>query len=139
MARTVQQSIVTRTSIIGGSVGGLVHAGVAVVLWNRWFDNLWDLLMAKPLNGAYIVLGMFLLGFVPVLFYLGEKVVSPALIVTVFLLLSVVGSWLAGPVRAPSAVPTPFGLYILFWAGVVVLASITGSLEYRRKQRSTSA
>ena len=139
MARTVQQSIVTRTSIIGGSVGGLVHAVVAVVLWNRWFDNLWDLLVAKPLHGAYIVLGMFLLGFVPVLFYLGEKVVSPALIVAVFLFLSGVGSWLAGPVRAPSAVPTPFGLYILFWAGVVVLASVTGGLEYRRKQRSTSA
>jgi hypothetical protein len=95
--------------------------------------------MTKPLNGAYIVLGMFLLGFVPVLFYVGEKVISSALIVAVFLPLSGVGSWLAGPVRAPSAVPTPFGLYILFWAGIVVLVSVTGGLEYRRKQQSTSA
>ena len=137
MARTVQQSIVTRTSIIGGSVGGLVHAGVAVVLWNRWFDDLWDLLTTKPLNGAYIVLGMFLLGFVPVLFYVGEKIISPAIIIAVFLLFSTLGSWLVGPVRPPSAVPTLFGLYILFWVGVVALAGVIGGFEYRRKQRAT--
>jgi len=134
MARTSQQSIVTRTAIVGGMVGGVVHAGVAVVLWNRWFDNLWELLLTKPLNGAYIVLGMFLLGFVPVLFYVGEKVISPAIIVAVFLLLSGLGSWLAGPVPAPSAVPTPFSLYILFWVGVVALAGVTGGLEYRRRE-----
>ena len=139
MARTVQQSIVTRTSIIGGSVGGLVHAGVAVVLWNRWFDNLWELLLTKPLNGAYIILGMFLLGFVPVLFYVGEKLIAPGIVVGVFLLLSGVGSWLMGPVRAPSAVPTPFALYILFWVGVVALASLTGGLEYRRKRQTRAA
>jgi predicted membrane-bound spermidine synthase len=110
---------------------------LAVFLWNNWFDNLWEMLMTKPLNGAYIVLGMFLLGFVPVLFYVGETVVSPAIIVAVFLLLSGLGSWLAGPVRAPSAVPTPFALYILLWVGVVALASLLGGLEYRRKQRVT--
>lgn len=139
MARTSKRSLVTRTSIIGGLIGGLVHAGVAVLLWNNWFDNLWEMLMIKPLNGAYIVLGMFLLGFVPVLFYVGEKVISPAIIVAVFLLLSGLCSWLAGPVRSPSAVPTPFGLYILFWVGVVALASLTGRLEYHRKQRAASA
>jgi len=137
MVRTSKQSVVTRTSIIGGLVGGLVHAGLAVFLWNNWFDNLWEMLMTKPLNGAYIVLGMFLLGFVPVLFYVGETVVSPAIIVAVFLLLSGLGSWLAGPVRAPSAVPAPFALYILLWVGVVALASLLGGLEYRRKQRVT--
>ena len=139
MSRTSTQSIVTRTSIIGGLVGGLVHAGVAVLLWNRWFDNLWELLMTKPLNGVYILLGMFLLGFVPVLFYVGEKVRSPAITVAVFLLLSGLGSWLAGPVRPPSAVPTPFALYILLWVGVVALSGFTGRLEHRRKQRAASA
>lgn len=137
MARTSTQSIVTRTSIIGGLVGGLVHASLAVFLWNRWFDNLWEMLMTKPLNGAYIVFGMFLLGFVPVLFYVGEKVISPAIIVAVFLLFSGLGSWLAGAVRAPSAVPTPFALYILFWVGIVALAGVIGGFEYRRKQRTT--
>lgn len=137
MAHTPKQSIVTRTSIISGSVGGLVHAGLAVFLWNNWFDNLWEMLITKPINGAYIVLGMFLLGFVPVLFYASEKVISPAIIVTVTLLLSGFASWLAGPAGAPSAVPTPFALYILLWVGVVALASISGGLEYRRKQRVT--
>jgi hypothetical protein len=131
------QSIVTRTSIIGGSVGGLAHTALAVLLWNSWFDDLWSMIVAKPLNGAYILLGMFLLGFVPALFYVGEKVISPAIIVTVFLLFSGLGSWLAGQVRPPSAVPTPFGLYILFWVGVVALAGVIGGFEYRRKQRAT--
>ena len=139
MARTSKQSIVTSTSIIGGLIGGLVHAGLAIFLWNNWFDNLWEMLMTKPLNGAYIVLGMFLLGFVPVLFYVGEKVISPAIIVAVCLLLSGFGSWLAGPVRSPSAVPTLFGLYILFWVGVVALASLIGGLESHRKHRTASA
>ena len=139
MVRPSKQSIITRTSIIGGLVGGLVHAGLAVFLWNSWFDNLLEMIMIKPFNGAYIVLGMFLLGFIPVLFYVGEKVISPAIIVAVFLLLSGLGSWLAGPVRSPSAVSTPFGLYILLWVGVVALVSFTGKLEYRRKHQAASA
>lgn len=117
--------------------GGLAHTALAVLLWNTWFDNLWGLFTTKPLNGAYILLGMFLLGFIPVLFYVGEKVISPAIIVAVFLLLSALGSWLAGPVRPPTAVPTLFGLYILFWVGVAALAGVIGGFEYRRKQRTT--
>ena len=137
MARTSEQSIITRVSIIGGLIGGLAHTALAVLLWNNWFDNLWGMLMTKPLNGAYIILGMFLLGFIPVLLYVGEKVISPAIIIAVFLLLSTLGSWLAGSVRPPSAVPTLFGLYILFWVGVVALAGVIGGFEYRRKHRTT--
>ncbi|MEF8977731.1 MAG: hypothetical protein V5A39_02510 [Haloarculaceae archaeon] len=132
------QSLVTRTSIVGGLVGGLVHASIAVVLWNYWFDSIWAMLTTKPLNGVYLLLGMFLLGFVPVVFYVSEKVVSPVIVVVGFLLLSGVGSWLATPVRAPSAAPTPFALYILLWAGIVALAGLTGGFEYRRKHRATN-
>ena len=110
---------------------------LAVLLWNNWFDDLWGMLVTKPLNGAYILLGMFLLGFIPVLFYVGEEIVSPAIIITAFLLVSTLGSWLMGPVRPPSAVPTLFGLYILFWVGVVALVGVVGGFEYRRKQRTT--
>ena len=131
------QSVVTRTSVIGGLVGGLIHMVLAVLLWNNWFDDLWGMLMTKPLNGAYLVLGMFLLGFVPVLFYIGEKIISPGIIIAVFLLVSTLGSWLMGPVRPPSAVPTLFGLYILFWVGVVALVGVIGGFECRRKQRTT--
>lgn len=137
MARPSEQSIVTWNSIIGGMVSGLVHAVVAVFLWNNWLDNLWEMLVTKPLNGAYIILGMFLLGFVPAMFYLGEKVISPAIIVAVSLLISGFSSWLAGPVRAPSAVPIPFALYILLWVGVVAIAGVSGGLEHRRKQGVT--
>lgn len=137
MDENSERSLVTRTSIIGGSVGGLVHAGVAGFLWNHWFDDLWQMLTIKPLNGTYIILGMFLLGFLPVMFYVGEKVISPAIVVAVFLILSGFGSWLTAPVRAPSAVPTPFALYILFWVGIVALAGLIGGFEYRRKRRAT--
>lgn len=138
MAGDAELSLVSRTSIVGGVVGGLVHAGVAVFLWSYFgFDSLWDMLLIKPLNGGYIVLGMFLLGFVPVLFYLGAQVKSPAIIVAGFLLLSGIGSLLAGPVGAPSAVPTPFALYILFWIVVVALAGVTGRVESSRNQPST--
>ena len=137
VSNDLTQSLVTRTSVLGGLVGGVVHAGVAVFLWNHWFDNLWGMLMTKPLNGSYILLGMFLVGFVPALFYVGETVVSPALVVVVSLLLSGVASWLTGPVSAPSAAPTPFALYVLFWVAVVALAGLTGGFEYRRQRRPT--
>lgn len=131
-----KRSLVTRTSIIAAVAGGLVHAGIAGFLWNSRFDSLWEMLAIKPLNGVYVVLGMFLLGFVPVLCYVGEKILSPAIVVAVSVVLAGSGSWLTGPVRAPSAVPTPFALYILFWVVVVALAGLVGGLEYRRKRRA---
>lgn len=138
MSEHSKWSLVSTTSIFSGVVVGLVHAGIAVFLWNYWFDNLGEMLAIKPLNGLYIGFGMFFLGFVPAMFYAGQKVVSPAIIVAVLLILSGFGSWLVDSVRAPSSAPTPFGLYILFWVGIVVLVGITGRLELRRKQRATS-
>lgn len=131
-------SLVSPTSLIGGAVVGLLHAGVAVFLWDYFgFDNLRELLLIKPLLGTYVLLGMFVLGFVPALFYIGQRFVLPALVVGGVLLLSVSGSWLAGPVRAPASAPTPFGLYILFWVGIVVLAGLMGGFEYRWKHPAT--
>lgn len=137
MAENSGQPLVTRTSIIGGVIGGLVHAAVAVFLWNHWFDDLWEMLGTKPLDGTYILLGMFLLGFVPVVFYLGENVVSPAIVVAVSLILAGFGSWLASPVRAPATVVTPFALYILLWVAVVALAGVAGRAESRRRRQAT--
>jgi len=137
MDRRSKQSIVTRTSLIGGVVGGLIHGGVAVVLWNAWFENLSEMYMLKPQNAVYYLFGMFLLGFVPVVFLVGQKVRSPAIVVGALLLLSGLASWLAGPVTAPSANPTAFGLYVLLWPGIVALASLTGVWEYRRSHRAS--
>lgn len=136
MSERSAQPLISTTTILSGVVVGLVHAGIAAILWNQWFDNLGELLAIKPLEGLYVGLGMFLLGFVPAVFYAGRKILSPAIIVAVLLVLSVVGSWVAGPVRAPSVSPAPFGLYILFWVGIVVLVGLSGRLELRRKQRA---
>lgn len=131
-------SLVSSRSLFGGLVVGLIHAGVAVLLWDYFgFDNLWELLVIKPLIGMYILLGMFVLGFVPALFYVGQRFISPAFVVGGLLLLSVSGSWLAGTVRAPAGTPTPFGFYILFWIGVVALAGLMGGFEHTWKQPAT--
>lgn len=95
------------------------------------------MLLIKPLNGIYILLGMFVLGFVPAMFYVGQKYISPAVVVAVLLLLSGFGSWQAGPVRAPVGGPTPFGLYILLWVGIVALAGLTGGFERKRRKRDS--
>lgn len=138
MSQDATESLVTRDSILAGLFGGLLHCVLAVFLWNYWFDSLMEILVVKPFNGLYLVLGMFLLGFVPVVFYVGRKTVSPALVVAVFLLLAGIGSLLSGPVGAPSAVPTPFALYVLSWVGIVALAGLSGRFEYRRKQRAAT-
>jgi hypothetical protein len=131
-------SLISRTSIIVGLVIGLLHAGVAVLLWDYFgFDNLRELVVIKPLIGGYLLLGMFVLGFVPALFYIGRKFISPAAVVGGLLLLSVLWSFLSGPVRAPAGTPAPFGFYILFWVGVVVLAGLVGGFEHKWKQPAT--
>jgi len=137
MDNSSKQSIITRTSIIGGVVGGLVHVSVAIFLWNSWFENLSEMYLVKPQNAVYYLLGMFLLGLVPIMFYVETKIRLPAILVGAFLLVSGFASWLADPVTAPSANPTAFGLYILLWPGIVALASLTGVWEYRRSQRPT--
>lgn len=126
------QSVVSRTSMISGVAVGLFHAAVAGLLWNQWLDDLGAMLAIKPLNVLYIDFGMFLLGFVPAMFYTERKVVPPAIIVGVLLVLSVLGSAMWGPVQAPRAGLTPFGLYILLWVGVIVLVEVTGTLEAQR-------
>ena len=129
-------SLVSPPSVIGGVVAGLVHAGIAVALWNYWFDDLAAMLAAKPGNAVYLLVGAFLLGFVPALFYAGRRVATPALVVGGLLVVAVGWSWLAGTVRAPSGAPTPFALYLLGWVVIVAVAGIAGSLELRRRAES---
>lgn len=135
MADDSAQPSVSRTALLAGSVGGLLHAAVAALLWTHFgFDDLLELLTIKPLLGTYVLLGMFLLGFVPVRFYVDQRVVSAGFVVGGLLILSALGSWLGGPVEAPSATPSPFGFYVLGWVGVVALAWLTARVERRRRR-----
>ena len=129
-------SWLSRSSIRLGVAGGLLHGAIAVVLWNHWFDDLGAMVAVKPLVATYLVIGSFVLGVVPVAAFVGRRVVSPAVIVAVLLGLAVIGSWLTGPVGAPSATPTPFALYLLSWVGIVVLVGLTGRWEARRGHRA---
>lgn len=138
MAENPATSLISWSSLFQGSMGGMLHAGVAVVLWDYFgFDNLGELLLAKPLTGLYILVGMFVLGFVPALCYAGRRFIAPAVVVGGLLLLSTAASWVSGTVRAPAGTPTPFGFYILLWIGVVALAGVLGGIEYTWKRPDT--
>lgn len=137
MSDASAQSLRSRRSVFGGAVGGLVHAGVAVVLWDYFgLDSLWELFRLKPLYGLYILLGMVALGAVPALFYVGRRAVSPAVVVALCLVVAGVGSWQTGPARAPVGGPTPFGIYVLGWVGVVGLAALLGTVERSWRRRA---
>ena len=124
---------------IYGLVAGLLHAGVAVFLWDFFlYDDLWELLLVKPPSGAYILIGMFVLGFVPVLSSIRQKSISPVLLVSVLLIVSVYSEW-QGHFTSPFGGPGPFGVYILSWVGVVLLADLAGNVERKLKQRETAA
>lgn len=122
MSSESKPSLITRRSIAAGLIAGLVHAGLAVILWNYFFVHLMEIYAYKPLQVVYMVLGMFVLGFVPSMLYVGGGLVTPAKVVGVFLLLSAIGSWLMHPIRAPFGGPTPFALYVWLWIGVIALA-----------------
>lgn len=139
MAAEASRPLLSTKSVIGGSVVGLVHAGVAVFLWHHFgFDNLRELLAIKPLIGLYLLSGMFLLGFVPAACYVGKRLVAPTVVIAGLLTLTVAGSWLVGPVRAPTGAPTPFGLYVLTWVAILALAGLAGVIELKRTRRTSS-
>lgn len=137
MAAFLNTESVPSTAIVGGLLGGLVHAGLAVTLWTVFgLDDLVELLAVKPFYGLYLFSGMFALGFVPTVFYLARERVLPALVVASFLLLSSVASWRAGPPEAPRGGPTPFAFYILLWLVIIGLAVLVARFEGYRGQSS---
>jgi len=138
MSKLLTRSLVSKTSIVGGLIGGLVHAGLSIFLWNYLYESVWEILRVDPFQGVYTILGMFLLGFVPVVIYIDKKVISPAIIIGGLLTFSGISSWLIGPPRAPFGGPTPFGVYILLWVGIIVFAVAMGRHEYRQVQQPTS-
>ncbi len=81
---------------------------------------------------------MFALGFVPVAYSATQKTVSPVLLVGVILIVSVSRSWLEHPLTAPQGSPTPFGVYIFLWVGVVLLAGLAGDIERTLRERETA-
>lgn len=122
---------------IAGVVGaGIAHAVLAALLWDYvGHDSLVELWAVKPLNGLYIGLGLFLLGAVPAALYVEREVVSPGVIVVGLLVASTAATVVSGPARAPAGGPTPFGLYVLAWIGVLALAGLSARVEARRGRR----
>lgn len=89
------------------------------------------------LLGACLLIGMFALGFIPVAYSTTQKSISPVLLVSVSLIVSVHTEWQAHLSPAFGG-PGFFGMYIIFWVGVVLLAGLAGYFEVKLKQRATA-
>ncbi|WP_254524011.1 hypothetical protein [Natrinema caseinilyticum] len=134
MAEDSESPSVSTTPAIYGLVAGLLHAGVAALLWDYFrYGVLWDV----SFTGVYITAGIFALGFVPVLSSTRQKSISPVLLVSILLLASVYSEW-QGYFSPRFGGPGPFGWYILLWVGVVLLAGLAGDLEVTLKQREAT-
>lgn len=137
MAKETEQPFISRTSAITSTVAGLLHAGVSVFFWNHFYETIGEILSYNLLLGAYLLIGMFSLGFIPVAYSTTQKSISPVLLVSVSLIVSVYTEWQAQ--RSPAfGGPGFFGMYIIFWVGVVLLAGLAGDIEVKLKQRTTA-
>ena len=119
-----------------GTVAGLFHGSLGLGLWTFFeFESPGRMLWTEPLFLGYTLLGLFALGFVPGLLYARWGAISPGLLVGGSLSLSAYGTWTTVRDGLTPVDPTPFGWYVLFWAGIVVFVTVVGWGEVRIFQR----
>ncbi|KDS90711.1 hypothetical protein FK85_11005 [Halorubrum saccharovorum] len=111
-----------------GLFAGLAHLIVGGAL-SVWFGFSWA---ANPFL-AYVALGGLLLGAVPVVLLVENRLVAPSIVVAVAFVASAYGTWsvYVAPEVIPAPVgPTPFGWYLIGWVVVLGAALVTGGVEY---------
>lgn len=130
MAEVSWQAFISSDALIGGVVGGVLHAGIAIGLWEYGgaYPFL-EFLALNPLLGAYFVLGMVVLGFVSVVYYVGHEKTFPAILVGLSLLFVGLNTLVSGPPRPPFGGPTQIGLYHYLWVVTLALALLVGRIE----------
>jgi hypothetical protein len=134
-AKSEQDSVSPNRALLVGIVAGMFHGIIALSLWNWFgFESFRGMLSAEPLFLLYTLTGMFALGFIPGLLYAKWESISPGLLIGGLLCLSAYGTWAAIGDGSTPVDPTPFGWYILLWAGVAILISGVGWAEMRRNQ-----
>ena len=132
MTGNTEQPLLSRTSAVSSTVAGFLHAGVSIFFWNQFYETVGKILSFNPFLGAYLLIGMFALRFVPVACSITQKSISPVLLVSASLIVSVYSEWQTQ--LSPSfAGPGPFGMYILFWVGMVLFAGLAGYIEVKLK------
>jgi hypothetical protein len=123
---------------VGGGAG-LVHAGIAALLWTYFgFENLLAAFATEPLYVSYVILGMVLLGSIPGVLYVRLHTVAPLLLVGSLLTLSTVLTWHTHRTGATPVDPTPFGWYIILWIGIVAVSGLIGGIETALRHRSAT-
>jgi hypothetical protein len=123
---------------VGGSAG-LVHAGIAALLWTYFgFENLPAAFATEPLYVSYVSVGMVLLGSIPGVLSVRLHTVSPLLLVGGLLTLSTVLTWQTHRTGVTPVDPTPFGWYVLLWIGIVAVSGLVGGIETALRHRSAT-
>jgi|AntRauTorcE11898_2_1112593.scaffolds.fasta_scaffold02169_3 hypothetical protein len=134
-AESEQDSVPPNRALLVGTVTGIFHGIIALYLWNWFgFENFRGMLSAEPLFLLYTLTGMFALGFVPGLLYVKWESISPGLLISGLFCLSAYGTWTTIGDGSTPVDPTPFGWYILLWAGIAVFISGVGWTERKRNQ-----
>lgn len=113
MTESTEPPFISKILSITSTVAGLLHAGVSIFFWNHFYETIWVILSYNLLLGAYLLIGMFALGFIPVAYSTTQKSISPVLLVSVSLIVSVHTEWQAHLSPAFGG-PGFFGMYIIF-------------------------
>lgn len=139
MPKNWSSSFTVIRSLTPGVVGGAAHASLAIALWSVFgFENLLTAASTETLYVAYVLTGMFILGFLPTILLFKYQSRVPAILVTLLFALCAVGTWRTVQSGVTPVGPTPFGWYILFWVAVGVVVTLSGWIELRIRRRKNN-
>lgn len=128
MPSAITDSVSSRRAIGVGLSAGLAHLIVAGAL-AEWFD----LSIGVGLFLGYVAIGSLLIGAVPVVLLVENRLVAPSSVVCIALAASTYETWsvYVAPDVVPTPVdPTPFGWYLIGWPVVIGAALAAGGGEY---------
>lgn len=118
-------------ALLGGLAIGLLHAIASLMLWEYFnFENPFAAFAREPAYAVYMIVGMLLLGIVPGIFILQDRIVSPPILIGGLFLFGAYGTWKVDQSGLTPVDPTPFGWYNFLWPGIVVVAVVAGGIEY---------
>lgn len=139
MSQTVTFTLPSRRTLGYALFGGFIHLITAGMLWFYF-----GLTTKADLIGAYIVIGVVLLGGIPATLLVTKQLITPSLVVAGALTVSAYGTWAHYllPISTPYRTTidsTLLDWYLLGWFIVVIVALAVGGGEYRLRYRRNNS